>query len=217
VTGSASSAERPAVGWWFERRLRRATQADALVLVGLLLLGATAVLAGRRARLTFRPRAAVEIADSLDALDVPTRLPNASLVDDASGVQVPLRERVHKPRGVVAFYAPWCGPCQKELPLLAEELGPYADILVVVSADEDRAYARRELANLGLSKLGFFVDQSGLLQSEARVKALPTTFLITNAGAVLSRTVGYSAMGLFQMKRKAAPDDESLPGHGREK
>jgi thiol-disulfide isomerase/thioredoxin len=177
-----------------------------LVLVALLVLGAAAVIAGRRARLTFKPRVAVEMESFLDELEVPTRLPNAPVLVGASGAQVALRDRIHKPRAAVAFYAPWCGPCQKELPQLSEELGPYADILVVVSADEDREYTRRELANLGLSNLGFLVDVSGQLHSEGRVKALPTTFLVTGTGAVLARTVGYSHMGLYQLKSKAAPD-----------
>ncbi len=157
------------VGWWLERRLRRATSRDLLALATLALLAVLTVMAGRNAHLSLRPRSAAELGEYLDELELPTRLPNAALVD-AAGNHTTLFERIHGPRAVLAFYAPWCGPCQKELPHLADKVGKRAQLLVVVSADEDLEHTRRALANLDLSDLGFVVDISGELQKQGRIR-----------------------------------------------
>ena len=60
------------------------------------------------------------------------------------------------------------------------------DFLVVISADEDREHTSRQLANIGLSHLGFYVDTTGALAREGRVTALPTTFVISKRGQVLT-------------------------------
>jgi thiol-disulfide isomerase/thioredoxin len=212
VTPSApGSSVKPPVGWWRERRLRRASRLDLAVLGSLLLLAVAAVAAGRRAHLDLRPRSAIEVGGFLDELELPTRLPNAPVMD-AAGNSSFLLSHIKAQRAAVAFYAPWCGPCQKELPKLNEKLGKHADVLVVVSADEDLDDTRRALANLELSSLGFLVDVTGQLHKEGRVKALPTTFLLTPTGAVVARTTGFSEMELFRLSRKVAPaDPDSSP------
>ncbi|HVJ89074.1 MAG TPA: TlpA disulfide reductase family protein, partial [Labilithrix sp.] len=103
------------------------------------------------------------------------------------------------PRAAVAFYAPWCGPCQEELPALSRMIGPSAELFVVVSADEDLEHTRRQLANIGLSHLGLFVDTTGALAREGRVTALPTSFAISKRGIVLARAKGYSFDGLYRL------------------
>jgi thiol-disulfide isomerase/thioredoxin len=148
----------------------------------------------------------VQESELFDDLDVPARLPNASVADQ-NGQIAPLWDRFTRPRSAVGFYAAWCGPCQKELPQLARQIGDRADVVIVVSADEDLEHTRRQLANLGLSKLGFVVDVTGQLTRDAHVSALPTTFLVTRQGGVIMRTRGYSMMALMRLVRKAAPDD----------
>jgi thiol-disulfide isomerase/thioredoxin len=201
------SGVAPKMGRWDERRLRRATRADVLALIVIAILALAAVVTGRRARQNVEPREAVTLGGLLDELDLPLRLPNAPLVD-ADGKSTALLDRIRGQKAVVAFYAPWCGPCQKELPKLAEQIGDHADILVVVSADEDVESTRRALANLDLAKLGFFVDTSGQLQKEGRVTGLPTTFVVAKTGAVLARTVGFSFMELFRLTRRVVPQKE---------
>lgn len=204
--------EQTSVGRWQARRLRRATRTDVLAMSVLILLGMAAVIVGRCARASPRPYSSIEIARLLDALELPTRLPDVPLAD-AQGTPTPLLSRIHTTRAAVAFYAPWCGPCQKELPVLRETLGPDADVLAVVSKDEDLEETRRQLANLGLSDLGFFVDVTGQLHREGRVTGLPTTFLIARSGAVLDRVVGYSRLAVLRLGSKVHPekDGRSLP------
>lgn len=201
---------RPSIGRWQERRLRRASPGDVAVIASLVALASAVVVAGRQASLALRPRSAVELSELLGELELPTRLPNAPLLD-GSGNRVSLFDQIHGPRAAVAFYAPWCAPCQEELPKLVKGLGSHAEVLVMVSGDEDLDATRRALANLELSQLRLFVDASGQIQREGRVKGLPTTFLVTPTGAVLARAVGYSVMQLYRLTSRAVPGAEG-PG-----
>jgi thiol-disulfide isomerase/thioredoxin len=186
---------------WRVARLRRVTRRDQRALFVLFVLATLTVIAGRRAATVLTPRDAIQMQDFLDDLDVPRRLPNAEVVD-ASGSRMHLFDAIHARKAVVTFYAPWCGPCQKELPQLVSEIGPLADIVIVVSGDEELEPTRRQLANLGLTEKGFYVDVNGDLTREGRVTALPTTFLVTAQGAVVQRARGFSHTWLWQLKRK---------------
>jgi thiol-disulfide isomerase/thioredoxin len=194
-------------GRWAERRLKSASRADVLSLALIALVAIGAVAAGRRAHRSVEPRKAPGLAGLLDELDMPLKLPNAPLAD-ADGNSQTLLERIHRPRAVITFYASWCGPCQKELPQLHDDVGSLADLLVVVSPDEDTAATRRALDNLNLTQLRFFVDTTGRLQKEGRVKGLPTTFLVNQTGSVLERAVGFSFMELYRLKSRLKPQGE---------
>jgi thiol-disulfide isomerase/thioredoxin len=186
-----------------------ASGADLVTLAALVALATITVVCGRRAHDTLAPRAAVAHARLLDDLELPIRLPNVNVTDSA-GHHEPLLDRMRKSKAVVAFYAPWCGPCQKELPYLSRFLGLHVDLFVVVSADEDIEATRRQLSNLGLTDLSFFVDETRELTRQGHVTALPTTFLVTRQGAVLARTRGYSLSELFLLKRRVAPGDSDF-------
>ncbi len=134
-------------------------------------------------------------------------MPNAALVRD-DGVPARFWDITRAPRTIVSFYAPWCGPCQEELPLLARLISKTPDRLaVVVGGDEDPSEVRKKLENLGLKDLHFYVDASRQLESGGRVTALPTTFLIRRMGRVQERIVGYSGFRLQMLIMKATGDD----------
>jgi thiol-disulfide isomerase/thioredoxin len=150
----------------------------------------------------------------LDELELPTRLPDV-LIGTESGAGATLLSSIHETRAAAAFYAPWCGPCQKELPQLAARIANDAQLLVIVSKDESVEETRRQLTNIGLSDVPFYVDVTGRLFEAARVTALPTTLLVTRGGAVLARGTGYSQLALRRLQRRATtpagPGDSELP------
>jgi len=195
-----------AAGWWRGRLVGRATTSDLIALLSIVLLGAATIAAGRRASAVLRPGSAVELSRFVDRLDAPTRLPNAPVADlsDRTTTRA-LFDEIEKPYAVLSFYAPWCAPCQKEVPELIEKLGAHADVLIIVSADEDLEHTRRQLANLDLLEHGALVDVSGALFRDGRVRALPTTFVVNRQGAVRLRSRGYSNLDLSRMRSLVAP------------
>jgi thiol-disulfide isomerase/thioredoxin len=208
MTASSSPRGGDRLGRWKARTLRRASRLDIVCVSLLVVLAALSIYVGRHANAQLSPRAASENSHLLDDLDQPTRLPNAPLRDSTTNITVPLWERTkNKPKTVIAFYAPWCEPCQKELPELKRTIEPHAEVVVVVSADEDLELTRRQLANLGLgTETRFLIDETNALAKEGRVTALPTTFLIGLQGVVLQRVRGFSSLQIYRMRRRVMPE-----------
>lgn len=186
--------------------LRRLSRGDAVAFVALGVLAVGVVVTGRIERAHLLPRAAVQTSTMLTDLDIPGRLPDVQLTDGMGEPKTAtLLARIHRRRAVVSFYAPWCEPCQHELPALHDAVGKRADVVVVVSADEDLEACRRRISNLGLEHIGFVVDTTGELARAGHVTALPTAFVVTRTGAVLARSRGYSTFDLWRLARAADP------------
>jgi thiol-disulfide isomerase/thioredoxin len=185
-------------GFWAGQMARRASPGDAIGAAVVALLGFATLGAGYRARQVLAPRSSVEVASALDDLEAPRRLPDAPLRDDL-GVTAGLWERIKGERAIVVFYADWCGPCQKELPEVVEQLADSADVIVVVDAG-GAPDARRQIDNLGLGAVRVHADVTGALAREGRVTALPTTYLVGRKGHVLGRMVGAGSLWPLYIK-----------------
>ena len=149
------------------------------------------------------PEGASSASRLLDELELPSTLPNAALMRD-DGASTRLHELTREPRTIVTFYAPWCAPCQEELPVLVRGTSQHpARLAVLVGADEEPREVRRKLDNLGLKDLRYYVDKDGQVQAGGRVTALPSTFLLGRAGRVLERVVGNSEFRLQMLMYKA--------------
>jgi thiol-disulfide isomerase/thioredoxin len=184
---------------WRARTLRRATKADVAYCIAVLALTALALWCGRRAGAHLSPSGARSVSQLLDKLELPRVLPNARLVRD-DGTESRLWDIATEPRTIVTFYAPWCAPCQDEVPALARSTaGKAVQLVVVVGPDEDPAEVRKQIDNLGFKDLRFHVDAGRELEVGGRVTALPTTFLIGHMGAVRERIVGYSEFRVQMM------------------
>lgn len=203
IPGSRNDAAPVPLTPWQARTLQRVTSADLRYCVGVLGLAALALWSGHAAARHVSPAAAQSVSRVLDELELPRALPNAVLARD-DGAQTRLWELTTAPRTIVAFYAPWCGPCQEELPVLVKGTAGRADRLaVVVGADEEHAEVRKQLDNLGLKDLRFYTDASRQLAVGGRVTALPTTFLVGRVGRVQDRIVGTSEVRLQMLLYKA--------------
>jgi thiol-disulfide isomerase/thioredoxin len=192
------------------RALRRAEPSDLLYCVAVVAVAFLAVASGRRAAQHLSPEGAKSASALLDRLELPRVLPNASLVRD-DGAPAKLWDVATEPRTIVSFYAPWCAPCQEELPMLVAGTTRHpARLAVVVGPDEDPAEVRKQLENIGLADLRYHVDVGRELENGGRVTALPTTFLIGRRGQVLDRVVGYAGYRL-QMVIYKATTGETVP------
>ena len=201
----------PVLTSWQARTLRRATGVDVAYCAAVLLLAALALGAGNAAARYLSPAGSQSAAKVLDELELPRALPNALLARD-DGLEERLWDVADGPRTIISFYAPWCAPCQEELPILvAGTAGHPERLAVIVGPDEDPAEVRKKLDNLGLKDQRYHVDTRREVETGGRVKALPTTFLIGRMGKVHERIVGYSEVRLRMMLFKTAPGENALP------
>jgi thiol-disulfide isomerase/thioredoxin len=96
------------------------------------------------------------------------------------------------------LWATWCAPCRKEMPALDKlqaELGGADFEVVAVNIDQrnlDRP--KKFLAEVGVTKLGFYADPSAKifqqLRAVDRAVGMPTTLLIDRDGCELAYLAG---------------------------
>ncbi len=91
-------------------------------------------------------------------------------------------------RGVIlSFFASWCVPCRKELPLLnslVNELKDKGIKIVIVGFKEDFKTIESLLAELKVDKPVVLIDENGKVGEKYGVRFLPTTFFIGSDGRI---------------------------------
>jgi thiol-disulfide isomerase/thioredoxin len=126
----------------------------------------------------------------------PRRLPPLSF-RDGGGKALTLAE--FRGRTVlVNLWATWCVPCRKEMPTLDALQGtlggPDFEVVAINLDSRDLEKARRFYADIKVTKLAFYEDQSlsvfETLKGAGRVLGLPTTFLIDREGCELGVLAG---------------------------
>ena len=92
------------------------------------------------------------------------------------------------------IWATWCGPCREEMPTLNDlqaRLGSKDFEVVALSIDRAGPEpVRAFFAELNLSSLRLYIDETGVSARAAGVIGLPTTLLIDRQGRELGRLVG---------------------------
>jgi peroxiredoxin len=94
---------------------------------------------------------------------------------------------------VLSFFATWCGPCRKELPILndlAADLQAKGVSVIIVDMKEDIAVIRRFVERLKLDKVTVLSDRDGKTAAQYQVRFLPTTFCIGADGKVRDMIYG---------------------------
>ncbi len=92
---------------------------------------------------------------------------------------------------VVNLWATWCGPCRRELPLLASVAADEPEaVFLFVSQGESAAQVERYLAEQGLELELVALDPTGVLGVAARSRGLPTTLFFDREGVVAGRSLG---------------------------
>lgn len=110
----------------------------------------------------------------------------------------PEREEIHlsqfKGRVVlITFWASWCGPCRRELPVLdalKKTAGDRLEIIAVNVKDtpQDYRFIRRQLKD---SLLIFTHDSKGDISDGYDVNSYPNLYVIDQSGKIASVHVGY--------------------------
>ena len=111
---------------------------------------------------------------------------------------------------LVDFWASWCGPCRQSFPWMNGLQKRYGDkglAIVAVNLDKDRELASHFLAEMPAAFTVAF-DPSGKTAESYRVKALPTTFLVSPDGKLLLTHTGFDAKHASEFEAQIA---EALP------
>jgi cytochrome c biogenesis protein CcmG, thiol:disulfide interchange protein DsbE len=91
------------------------------------------------------------------------------------------------------FWASWCVPCRKSFPWMNEMHRKYKDrglVIVAVNVDNKRSEATRFLASIPAEFTVAF-DPEEKLASAMKLKAMPSSYLISADGKIVERHVGF--------------------------
>ena len=94
---------------------------------------------------------------------------------------------------VVNFWASWCGPCQQEMPLLAEKAAAHAGTglaILGVLSDDTVANGQAFERQYGATWPSVF-DGSGAIKTAYRVVGRPQSYFVDGAGILRSIQIGY--------------------------
>jgi thiol-disulfide isomerase/thioredoxin len=140
------------------------------------------------------PGNSVAAADPLEisVFDEPRTLPEIAFAD-RDGHALTLAD--FRGRAVLLnIWATWCVPCRKEmtgLDRLQARLGSDDFIVIPLSIDRGGAAAvERFYREVGVEKLGIYVDPSSRASHDLGVPGVPTTLLINRDGREVARKMG---------------------------
>ncbi|MFC6695722.1 TlpA family protein disulfide reductase [Nocardioides daphniae] len=121
----------------------------------------------------------------LDGGDLPS-LSLPCLNQDAAVALGELRDRPV----LINLWASWCGPCRKEMPLLAEAASRTKNVSFLgVNTRDDPSMAAAFLPEVGVT-YPQVVDVDGELLDTTRVRGLPVTLAVDAEGRIVDRVIG---------------------------
>lgn len=139
-------------------------------------------------------------------------VPPQALGKDRDGQTVDLAQ--HRGKVViVTFWASWCGPCRKELPILAhlqKVVGDDALHVYAINWGEPRNDVNRLVRHPDWPKLDYLHDPRGLLAKQYGIVAVPHMFIIGRDGTIAHAHRGYSEAslpGILEEIIEALPED----------
>jgi thiol-disulfide isomerase/thioredoxin len=152
-------------------------------------------LTGLMSSISYYAQSTMIIAGFRDASDVVTETDLFDfnfVVRDKSGQRLDFSQY----KGKVIFlnlWATWCGPCRAEMPTIEElyrQVGSDSIVFVMLSVDES-AHEARVKRFIETSGYTFPVFRpSGYLTEQLNVPSIPTTFIISKDGRIVSKEVG---------------------------
>ena len=111
--------------------------------------------------------------------------------DGASVTLAELRQQAPGKPMVGNLWASWCGPCRREMPMLARFQATHDDVTAVfVNEDESAAAMQQFLAQTDLSLGHSLIDTGHALANALAIPGYPTTLFYGPDGRLVSRHTG---------------------------
>ncbi|MCL7713228.1 TlpA disulfide reductase family protein [Stenotrophomonas mori] len=112
------------------------------------------------------------------------------VLHDLQGTAVPLSSRAGQPL-VVNLWASWCGPCRREMPVLARAQAEHPQVgFVFANQGEDAAEIRLFLQEEQLTLGNILLDPESELMRQTGARALPTTLFFDADGRLRNAHMG---------------------------
>lgn len=95
---------------------------------------------------------------------------------------------------LIHFWASWCGPCSRQMPILHKLYQDYSrDGLVVIGINEDELVenAKSFLVNSPRVSYPLVFDDAQTAAHSFELKAMPTTYLLDRKGRLVHTEYGY--------------------------
>ena len=102
----------------------------------------------------------------------------------------------------VDFWASWCGPCRKSLPLyqaLFQETGAEHFQILAINLDEDEADAVRFLEKHPIS-YPVLLDPAGQTAADWEIKVMPSSFLLDASGTIVREYAGFEPSHIEEIR-----------------
>lgn len=128
-------------------------------------------------------------ATALFLASVQRPLPPDIVLHSLAGDANALDDRKGKPF-VINLWATWCGPCQREMPMLVEEASRAPVPILLVNQGEEPAQVRAWLARQGLTPAHILLDRDQRAAAAIGSAGLPTTLFVDSEGMIRELHVG---------------------------
>jgi thiol-disulfide isomerase/thioredoxin len=124
--------------------------------------------------------------------------PINDLGKDVDGNQVHVTDHQGKVV-IISFWASWCEPCKKELPVLAgvvKRVGPEHLKVIAINFEDDAKRFKYVVDALKVLPITMLRDAKGTAARKFRVNAIPRMIVIDRDGKVAADHTGYSESAL---------------------
>jgi cytochrome c biogenesis protein CcmG/thiol:disulfide interchange protein DsbE len=150
-----------------------------VALIGVLVLTGVIPLLEDSTKQGAPPLAAEESGVPAPDFELPDLDDNLTRLSDYEGKVV-----------VLNFWATWCGPCVREMPMFQEFQDRYPDMVMLGVDEEESPETVGEFLQAMSITYIILLDEKAELARELRVNYLPTTFFVDQQGEIRFRHYG---------------------------
>lgn len=115
--------------------------------------------------------------------------PQGLIIRSLAGEARALDDRKGRPF-IVNLWATWCGPCQREMPMMIEEAARSPVPILLVNQGEDAPTVQRWLSSRGLPPAHIHLDSNQVVAAASGVAGLPATLFVDGKGFIQELHVG---------------------------